>query len=63
MAQDQIKALTGMNDVLPGQSQVWRYLEGQVKAVLDGFGYQEIRMPIVEQTNLFKHTTGCAFRT
>lgn len=58
MAQDQIKALTGMNDVLPGQSQVWRYLEGQVKAVLDGFGYQEIRMPIVEQTNLFKRSIG-----
>ena len=58
MAQDQIKALTGMNDVLPGQSQVWRYLEDQVKAILDSFGYQEIRMPIVEQTNLFKRSIG-----
>ncbi len=58
MAQDQIKALTGMNDVLPGQSQVWHYLEGQVKAILDSFGYQEIRMPIVEQTNLFKRSIG-----
>jgi len=58
VAQDQIKALTGMNDVLPGQSQVWRYLEDQVKAILDSFGYQEIRMPIVEQTNLFKRSIG-----
>ncbi|MEH6347025.1 MAG: histidine--tRNA ligase [Bermanella sp.] len=47
-----------MNDVLPGQSQVWHYLEGQVKAILDSFGYQEIRMPIVEQTNLFKRSIG-----
>ncbi len=58
MAQEQIKALIGMNDILPGQTQVWRYLEDQVKAILDGYGYQEIRMPIVEQTNLFKRSVG-----
>jgi len=33
-------------------------LEDQVKATLDSFGYQEIRMPIVEQTNLFKRSIG-----
>ena len=54
----QIKAITGMNDILPANTPVWRYLEEQVKAVLDGFGYQEIRMPIVEQTNLFKRSIG-----
>lgn len=58
MAQDQIKALIGMNDILPGQTQIWRYLEEQVKATLDGFGYQEIRMPIVEETRLFKRSIG-----
>jgi histidyl-tRNA synthetase len=58
VAQDQIKALIGMNDILPGQTQIWRYLEGQVKATLDGFGYQEIRMPIVEETRLFKRSIG-----
>lgn len=58
MAKDQIKALIGMNDILPGQSQIWRYLEDQVKAVLDGYGYQEIRMPIVEETRLFKRSIG-----
>ena len=58
MAQDQIKALIGMNDILPGQTQVWRYLEDQVKATLDAFGYQEIRMPIVEETRLFKRSIG-----
>ena len=54
----QIKAITGMNDILPSDSPVWRYLENQVKAVLDGYGYQEIRMPILEQTNLFKRSIG-----
>ena len=58
MAQNQIKAIRGMNDILPGQTQIWRYLEDQVKATLDSFGYQEIRMPIVEQTNLFKRSIG-----
>jgi histidyl-tRNA synthetase len=58
VAQDQIKALIGMNDILPGQTQIWRYLEDQVKATLDGFGYQEIRMPVVEETRLFKRSIG-----
>jgi len=58
LAQNQIKAIRGMNDILPGQTQIWRYLEDQVKATLDSYGYQEIRMPIVEQTNLFKRSIG-----
>jgi histidyl-tRNA synthetase len=58
VAQDQIKALIVLNDILPGQTQVWRYLEDQVKATLDAFGYQEIRMPIVEETRLFKRSIG-----
>jgi len=47
-----------MNDILPSQTPVWRFLEDQVKATLDGFGYQEIRMPLVEQTSLFKRSVG-----
>ncbi|OUR70516.1 histidine--tRNA ligase [Bermanella sp. 47_1433_sub80_T6] len=47
-----------MNDILPSQTPVWRFLEAQVKATLDGFGYQEIRMPLVEQTSLFKRSVG-----
>jgi len=58
VAQEKIKALIGMNDILPSQTPVWRFLEGQVKAILDGFGYQEIRMPLVEHTNLFKRSVG-----
>ncbi|MFT5594597.1 MAG: histidyl-tRNA synthetase [Oceanicoccus sp.] len=58
MAQKNIQAIRGMNDILPGQTQVWRYLEDQVKAVLDGHGYQEIRMPMVEETRLFKRSIG-----
>lgn len=53
-----IKAIRGMNDILPEQTPVWQYLEGTVKEVLDAYGYSEIRMPIVEQTGLFKRSIG-----
>jgi len=58
LAQKNIQAIRGMNDILPGQTQVWRYLEDQVKGVLDAHGYQEIRMPMVEETRLFKRSIG-----
>ena len=53
-----IQAIRGMNDLLPAQSPVWQYFENQVKQVLLSYGYQEIRMPIVEQTELFKRSIG-----
>lgn len=53
-----IQAIRGMNDLLPEQSPVWQYFEGKVKNVLAQYGYQEIRMPIVEQTELFKRSIG-----
>lgn len=53
-----IKAIRGMNDILPDQSPVWQYLEQTVSRVLRNYGYQEIRMPIVEQTDLFKRSIG-----
>ncbi|MCP4598921.1 MAG: histidine--tRNA ligase [Neptuniibacter sp.] len=53
-----IKAIRGMNDILPEQSPVWQYLENTVKDVLSAYGYSEIRMPVVEQTNLFKRSIG-----
>ncbi|MFP8966688.1 histidine--tRNA ligase [Pokkaliibacter sp. CJK22405] len=47
-----------MNDVLPQETAVWQYFEKTVKQVLDAYGYGEIRMPIVEQTQLFKRSIG-----
>ncbi|SEG86602.1 histidyl-tRNA synthetase [Marinobacterium lutimaris] len=47
-----------MNDILPEQTPVWQYLEKQVKEVLGAYGYSELRMPIVEQTDLFKRSIG-----
>ncbi len=47
-----------MNDLLPGESPLWQYLEQTVAALLAGYGYREIRFPILEQTELFKRSIG-----
>ncbi|GGC11742.1 histidine--tRNA ligase [Marinobacterium zhoushanense] len=47
-----------MNDILPDQTPIWQYLETEVKRVLASYGYSELRMPIVEQTDLFKRSIG-----
>ena len=53
-----IQAIRGMNDILPDQSPHWLYLEDQVRDLLTAYGYQQIRLPIVEQTALFKRSIG-----
>lgn len=47
-----------MNDLLPEQSPVWQYLEGQIADLVASYGYREIRFPILEQTGLFKRAIG-----
>jgi len=53
-----IKAIRGMNDVLPQDTPAWLYLEDTVRSVLSRYGYQQIRMPVVEETELFKRSIG-----
>ena len=53
-----IQAIRGMNDILPEQTPVWQYLEARVRGVLQSYGYQEIRMPVVEHTELFRRSIG-----
>lgn len=47
-----------MNDILPEQTPAWRYLESTLASLLDGYGYKEIRLPIVEYTELFARGIG-----
>jgi histidyl-tRNA synthetase len=54
----QIQAIRGMNDILPSQSPLWEFFEDTVRDWLDSCGYKNIRMPIVEQTGLFKRAIG-----
>jgi histidyl-tRNA synthetase len=53
-----LQAIRGMNDILPDQTPLWRYFESTVAGLLDGYGYRQIRMPIVEFTELFKRSIG-----
>lgn len=55
-----IKAIKGFNDILPHQSGAWRFLESKLTSVLDSYGYEQIRLPIVEETALFKRAIGDA---
>lgn len=54
----QIQAIRGMKDILPQQTPLWQFLEDRVRSVLSRYGYAEIRMPIVEMTELFKRSIG-----
>jgi histidyl-tRNA synthetase len=53
-----IQAIRGMNDLLPADSPLWQYVEGVITDILMRYGYQEIRFPIVESTELFKRSIG-----
>ena len=52
------KAVRGMNDILPQDSATWRYLESVVREVVQSYGYKEIRLPLLEYTELFQRSIG-----
>ena len=54
----QIKAIRGMNDILPEQSSLWLKVESVCQSVLSNHGYRQIRTPIVESTHLFLRSIG-----
>lgn len=47
-----------MNDVLPAESPAWQFLEDTARDVLAAYGYEEIRFPVVERTELFRGAMG-----
>jgi len=47
-----------MNDILPQQTTRWQFVEDAVRAVLESYGFSEVRMPIVEKTELFRRSIG-----
>ncbi len=53
-----ISPIRGMNDVLPNEIGRWQRLEAVVRELLHAYGYDEMRVPIVEQTDLFKRAIG-----
>lgn len=58
MVIERIQGVRGTNDILPDQSDVWRNIESKLAHCLSRYDYSEIRLPIFENTRLFKRTIG-----
>ena len=52
------KSIRGMNDILPGATSTWRHVESIVVDVIQSYGYEEIRLPILEHTDVFARAIG-----
>jgi histidyl-tRNA synthetase len=48
----------GMNDLLPDATRVWRHVETIVREIVESYGYREIRLPLLEYTELFRRSIG-----
>ncbi len=55
---EEIQPVSGMHDILPAAMGAWQLLEDSVRELLTSYGYEEIRVPVVEQTALFKRAIG-----
>ena len=55
-----INSIRGMHDVLPSDMHLWHLLEDTVRDVLSSYGYSEIRIPVLEKTELFARAIGDA---
>lgn len=54
------KKLKGFRDVLPDESSTWRHVEETAARVMGLYGFEEVRLPLLEATNLFKRSIGDA---
>ncbi len=53
-----ITAIRGMKDILPPESERWHYIETQAREVFRLYGYREVRLPLLERTELFARSIG-----
>lgn len=53
-----LQSVRGFNDVLPADAPYWQFLEATARDTFNGYGYGEIRLPVLEQTALFKRSIG-----
>jgi len=54
------KTIRGMNDVTPSEVSIWQFLETSIRSIFGSYAYDEIRFPIVEQTELFSRSVGAS---
>lgn len=53
-----IKLIRGFKDILPGEVELWQQIEKTAKSLFEDFGFKEIRIPIMEHTELFARSIG-----
>ena len=53
-----LQAIRGMHDILMHDTPRWHFMEESINSILNQYGYQEIRLPVVEKTELFKRSIG-----
>ena len=53
-----IQLIRGFTDILPGEVELWQKIEQEARALFESFGFREIRIPIMEKTELFKRSIG-----
>lgn len=53
-----ITSVRGFRDILPQETGIWQYVEGKAREIFVNFGFSEIRMPIIEKTDLFRRSIG-----
>ncbi|HSR63565.1 MAG TPA: histidine--tRNA ligase [Gammaproteobacteria bacterium] len=58
MSGSKIQAVRGMHDILPDSTPLWRHVENTLVRVIQSYGYSEIRLPVVEKTELFARSIG-----
>ena len=52
------QSLRGMNDIAPSGLSTWKFIESRIFEIFASYGYQEIRFPLIESTDLFKRSVG-----
>ena len=53
-----LQAIRGMSDILPQEVARWQFVERKISEILNSYGYQEIRLPVLEKTELFTRSIG-----
>jgi len=53
-----IKSIRGFRDILPGEVEKWQFLEGEARGIFELFGFAELRVPVLERTELFARSIG-----
>jgi len=53
-----IQLIRGFKDILPGEVELWQKIEREARTLFESFGFREIRIPIMEKTELFKRSIG-----